>query len=85
VFRSTCRVPGHLLGQGRFDVSVLVWGANYTISHREDCVVEFEVHESIEARADYYGDWAGVVRPLLEWETQRLEDSEVTTSATPTG
>jgi lipopolysaccharide transport system ATP-binding protein len=76
LFRSTCYFPGDLLPTGRFDVSVLVWANNYTISHREDYVVEFDMHESIDARADYFGDWAGVVRPLLDWETQCLEASE---------
>jgi lipopolysaccharide transport system ATP-binding protein len=83
VFRSTCHVPGNLLPDGRFEVSVLVWANNYTVSHRQDCVLEFEVHESIEARADYFGNWAGVVRPLLEWETRRLDGSEVSTSSAP--
>jgi lipopolysaccharide transport system ATP-binding protein len=76
VFRSTCQVPCHLLPEGRFDVSVLVWGNNYSISHREDCVVEFEVHEAGELRVDYFGDWPGVVRPSLEWKTEHLEDDE---------
>lgn len=76
LFRSTCHFPSNLLPEGRFDVSVLVWANNYTISHREDYVVEFEMHESIDARADYFGDWAGVVRPLLDWETQCLEEPE---------
>jgi lipopolysaccharide transport system ATP-binding protein len=76
LFRSTCYFPGDLLPEGRFDVSVLVWANNYTISHREDYVVEFDMHESIDARADYFGDWSGVVRPLLDWETQCLEESE---------
>ena len=76
LFRSTCHFPGDLLTTGRFDVSVLVWANNYTISHREDYVVEFDMHESVDARADYFGDWAGVVRPLLDWETQCLEASE---------
>lgn len=76
VFRSTCHFPGDLLPEGRFDVSVLVWANNYTISHREDYVVEFEMHESIDTRGDYFGNWSGVVRPLLDWETQRLEESE---------
>ena len=77
LFRSTCHFPGDLLPEGRFDVSVLVWANNYTISHREDCVVEFEMHESIDARADYFGNWPGVVRPLLDWETQHLKESEM--------
>jgi len=83
VFRSTCHVPGNLLPEGRFDVSVLIWANNYTISHREDCVVEFEVHESKETRADYFGEWPGIVRPLLDWDTERLEDPEVAMPSTP--
>jgi len=76
LFRSTCYFPGDILPEGRFDVSVLVWANNYTISHREDYVVEFDMHESVDARADYFGNWSGVVRPLLDWETQCLEASE---------
>jgi lipopolysaccharide transport system ATP-binding protein len=76
IFRSTCHFPGDLLPEGRFDVSVLVWANNYTISHREDYVVEFEMHESMDTRGDYFGNWSGVVRPLLDWETQCLEESE---------
>jgi lipopolysaccharide transport system ATP-binding protein len=73
-FRSTCRIPAHLLPDGRFDVSAILWANNYTVYHREDFVVEFEVHESGVIRNDYFGDWLGVVRPLLDWQTERLED-----------
>lgn len=74
-FRSTCRIPGNVLPEGRFDVSVLVWANNYSITHREDYVVEFEVHESKTNRVDYFGGWAGVVRPLLDWKTEHLPES----------
>ena len=72
-FRSTCQIPGNVLPEGRFDVSVVVWADNYSISHREDYVVEFEVHESKENRGDYFGGWSGVVRPLLDWKTEHLD------------
>jgi lipopolysaccharide transport system ATP-binding protein len=75
LFRSTCRVPGNLLPEGRFSVTVLVWTDGYAVSHREDNVVEFEVHESGEMRRDYFGGWLGVVRPLLDWKTECLEES----------
>ena len=74
-FRSTCRIPGNVLPEGRFDVSVLVWANNYSVSHREDYVVEFEVHESKENRADYFGGWPGVVRPLLDWKTEQMQEA----------
>ena len=74
LFRSTCYFPGDLLPEGRFDVSVLVWADNYAIWHREDYVIEFEMHESKESRGDYFGLWSGAVRPLLDWETDCLVD-----------
>ncbi|MFL6334918.1 MAG: ABC transporter ATP-binding protein [Pyrinomonadaceae bacterium] len=85
LFRSTCRVPGNLLPDGRFDVSVLVWADNYTVSHREDYVVEFEVHDTAETRADYFSGWSGVVRPILEWETQLVEGRGDAAAGAPSG
>lgn len=70
LYRSTCRVPGALLPDGRFSVSVLLWVDGYTSLYREDSVVEFEIHESREVRGDYFGDMDGVIRPLLEWNTE---------------
>ncbi len=80
VFRSTCRVPANLLPDGRFEVSVIVWADNYSIYHREDCAVEFEVHEHGAARGDYFGDWLGVVRPLLDWSTEHVDERAGATS-----
>jgi lipopolysaccharide transport system ATP-binding protein len=72
VFRTSCTLPGQLLPDGRFEVSVVVWADNYSISHREDCVVEFQVYDSAAARGDYFGGWSGVIRPPLEWTTEHL-------------
>jgi lipopolysaccharide transport system ATP-binding protein len=73
VFRSVCEIPGGLLPEGCFEVSVIIWANNYSLFHREDSVIEFQVHESAEIRSDYFGDWLGVVRPMLDWQTQKIE------------
>lgn len=84
LFRSSCRIPGNLLAEGRFSVSVLMWGNNYSSAHREDRVIEFEVNDLSGARGDYFGDWAGVVRPSLQWHTEYLDqDSDVSIASTP--
>jgi lipopolysaccharide transport system ATP-binding protein len=72
LFRSTCQIPGSLLPDGRFSVSVLVWADNYQNAHREDGAVEFEIVES-ERKGDYFGGWLGVVRPELSWQTDLVE------------
>jgi lipopolysaccharide transport system ATP-binding protein len=73
LFCSSCRIPANFLAEGRFNVSVLVWANNYSCAHREDRVVEFEVHDLGETRKDYFGKWDGVVRPSLQWHTEHLE------------
>lgn len=73
LFRSKCHIPGNFLSEGYFSVSVIVWANNYTSAHREDGIIEFEVHDSSETRNDYFGEWVGVVRPLLQWDTEYLE------------
>ena len=79
-FRSTCRIPGFLLADGRYEVSVVVWGNNYTVFHREDSVAEFQVHEGAEVRNDFFGEWHGVVRPLLDWQTEQMIEGSVKSS-----
>ena len=41
--------------------------------HREDECVEFEIVDTGGVRADYFGGWSGVVRPVLEWRTEQIE------------
>ncbi|MGI8606165.1 MAG: ABC transporter ATP-binding protein [Gaiellaceae bacterium] len=72
LFRSRCRVPGHLLPDGRFYVSLVLWGDGYSWAYTHDYALEFEVAESLERQGDYVGEWLGVVRPSLSWETEYL-------------
>jgi lipopolysaccharide transport system ATP-binding protein len=76
MFRSTVRIHSHLLPEGRFVVTVLLWSDNYTFAHREDNTVEFEVHDTGEARGDYLGGWVGVVRPRLQWRAEFIDEEE---------
>jgi lipopolysaccharide transport system ATP-binding protein len=72
-YRSTCAVPGDLLAEGRYTVSVVLWGEGYSSSFAETDVVEFDVDEDPSARGDYLGDWVGAVRPRLMWHTEQLD------------
>lgn len=72
LFRSVCRVPGHLLAPGRFYVTLVLWGDGYSWAYTHDYALEFEVAESLERQGDYVGEWVGVVRPSLTWKTEYL-------------
>jgi hypothetical protein len=40
----------------------------------QDDVLIFDVRDSAAMRDAWYGKWAGVIRPALEWMTETLGD-----------
>ncbi|HEX8353629.1 MAG TPA: polysaccharide ABC transporter ATP-binding protein [Pyrinomonadaceae bacterium] len=72
---STVWVPGNFLSEGNLLVSASVMShtpATATHASAHNCV-GFQVvdpQEKDSARGDYVGPVAGLVRPLLEWETE---------------
>jgi lipopolysaccharide transport system ATP-binding protein len=72
LFRSTCRIPANLLNTGMHVVRLLFMEYPSTVIFALNDPVRFEVREP--PRADgWSGEWAGVVRPNLEWATELLE------------
>ena len=69
--RSTVRIPGNFLAEGRVTVAVVVSSLNPTIRHAiEADAIAFQVVDRSEgdgARGHDATDWPGVVRPLLDW------------------
>ncbi len=72
IYRSICEVPGKLLSEGKYSVTFLTWADNYSLIHREDNVLEFQVNDSGFVRGDYYDIIEGIIRPLLQWKVQKL-------------
>jgi lipopolysaccharide transport system ATP-binding protein len=70
---STATIPGNLMSEGIFFISVGIRTLNPNIRHlRVDDAVAFHVLDSLDgdsARGDYAGSVNGIVRPLLKWET----------------
>ncbi len=71
IVRSTVRVPGNFLAEGRTTVTAEVTSKNSTIVHaREVDAIAFQVVDRSDgdgARGDYSLPWPGVVRPMLDW------------------
>jgi lipopolysaccharide transport system ATP-binding protein len=74
VVRSTCRIPGNFLAEGRVIVTVAVSTFNPPVAHAiERDAVAFQIVDRSEGdgvRGDTVNEWPGVVRPLLEWRTE---------------
>jgi lipopolysaccharide transport system ATP-binding protein len=72
-YTATAWIPGNLLAEGNFFVSVFLITLEPTSRQfAERDVIGFTVFDSMEgdsARGDWVKDISGVVRPLLKWET----------------
>jgi lipopolysaccharide transport system ATP-binding protein len=72
---STACIPGNFLAEGRFFVTAsLATMHPWVMQFGERDVVAFQVIDGMDgdsARGDYGGTFEGVVRPLLQWSTNR--------------
>jgi lipopolysaccharide transport system ATP-binding protein len=74
VVRSTCRIPGNFLAEGRVLVTAAVSTFNPPIAHAlERDAVAFQIVDRSEGdgvRGESRNEWPGVLRPMLEWRTE---------------
>jgi len=74
LFRSVCRIPGDLLNDSPYRVTLYVIKDQSTAVFVYPDVLMFEVCDTAE-RAGWYGKWPGVVRPDFGWTTEQLATS----------
>lgn len=71
---SRCIVPGNFFAEGTLFVKVAVSTYEpFTVHFQEPDAVSFNVVDSLEgdsARGDYAGVLPGMIRPVLDWETE---------------
>lgn len=74
LFRTSCTIPEFLLNTGTQSISIYINGTmtSDTIVMSSN-VLSFDVHDDPGMRAEYTGEWPGVVRPKLAWKTEQLE------------
>lgn len=77
LFRTACTLPGNFLNEGRYHINVILLTNITNIEVFLEQAMTFDVYESGAMRADYGGDWLGVVRPKLAWQTERLNGNAV--------
>ena len=74
-------IPGNLLTEGTMLINTAVrqWHPTQRIEYYAREAVAFQVIDTLEgdsARGPYVGDLAGLVRPRLEWRTDRVGGSD---------
>lgn len=69
LYESKCVIPKHFFNNGVFLFSLNIFGANFSDALMIHDVLRFEIQDGSSLRADYYGNYDGVVRPKLQWST----------------
>jgi lipopolysaccharide transport system ATP-binding protein len=76
---STAWIPGNLLSEGTLFVGAAISTMDPVVVHfYERDAVAFQIIDSMDgdsARGEYAGPMPGVVRPLLEWRTRMISES----------
>jgi lipopolysaccharide transport system ATP-binding protein len=87
VVRSTCRIPGNFLAEGRVVVTVSVATFNPLVNHAvERDAIAFQIVDRSQGdavRGVYANEWPGVVRPMLEWNVDFLPPTSAEEAEAP--
>ncbi len=74
IYKSTAQIPANFLAEGSFYISLSL--ATYeplNVHFAERDAVAFLITDSLDgdsARGDFAGHLNGIVRPILQWETE---------------
>ena len=76
-YKATAWIPGNLLSEGIFSISVALFLPNPVdiLVHEHDALSfeTFTDFKKLSSRGDYAGDFPGVVRPLIHWDTIKID------------
>jgi lipopolysaccharide transport system ATP-binding protein len=71
-FRDRCRIPANLLNNGAYRVELLVVRDHSDVLYRDSSVLEFDVQDVVQTTGTFEGEWSGVIRPALQWQTEHI-------------
>ncbi len=76
IYSSTVWIPENTLSEGIFTIGVALFKPSPFLIHvHQENVIIFEVIDEVRgdsARGNYHGGFPGIVRPLLKWETKKI-------------
>src|SRR5690606_27039993 len=80
LYKSSCIIPGNLLSEGTFRIRAIIntMHKDRKPDHHVDIkdAIAFQVYDEVEgdsARGNHIGAYYGAVRPILKWDTEKLD------------
>lgn len=74
LYRSVCSIPGNLLNEGFHRIALLVLRNTSKIIYRDEDALSFSVLDLGTRAGAWFGKEPGVIRPILPWATEKLEE-----------
>jgi lipopolysaccharide transport system ATP-binding protein len=71
LYRDSCGVPGDILNNGWYRIGLRVHEDLRPV-FRYDDILTFQVWDVPKAKGAWLGEWRGVVRPAVDWRTERI-------------
>jgi lipopolysaccharide transport system ATP-binding protein len=72
LYCSICCIPANFLNDKGYSITAIIGRVpSQTIALANDALF-FQVHDTGEMRKEFYGNWLGVVRPRLAWQTEKM-------------
>lgn len=74
LYRDVCAIPKDLLNDGTHRIELMVVEDLTRVLSKHPDLLTFDVRDTTELRGGWHGEWAGAVRPILEWTVERMKD-----------
>jgi lipopolysaccharide transport system ATP-binding protein len=71
-YKSICSIPPNLLNSINYSIDLILFSKNFTNLIRVSNVLFFSLEDPGLIRKDYFGGFAGAIRPFLDWKTLKI-------------
>lgn len=74
IYESSCRIEKSFLNNLKYSLSLNVYGKNFQNPMLINNLLTIKIEDSNNIRKNYIGDFEGMIRPHLQWNTNRKDE-----------
>ncbi len=75
VYKSTLVIPGNFLNEKTYSISAFLGSEDPTDFAVVNEAIAFSVVDTGEMRKEFSGDWTGLIRPKMDWQTKLMSEN----------
>lgn len=72
IYKSICKIPANILNSRSYSINAFLVPQDMSDMGIAENVLSFTMEETGEMRKEYTGEWIGMIRPKLFWQTERI-------------